>query len=112
MFSNIVLIVVGIVFAIVGRAFWGINITNKQMRDKINKRFGFTDSQEENAKIDIAGRRVVRILIFIPLCAIVAIVTGLFIAVINHTLAGHLASGIGFLVGMIDLIVIFCLSRD
>ncbi len=112
LFSNIVLIAVGIVLAIVGRALWGINITEKQMGIKINKRFGFPDSPERNAKKDDAGRRILRIIVFTPLCATVAIVTGLLVAEINNTMAGYFASGVGVLVVLIDLIVIFCLSRD
>ena len=111
-FSNIILIAIGIVLALVGRIFWGINKTNNQLSDKMNKRFGFADSPMERSKEVIGARRIIRILILVPLCSIVAIVSGMFVAEINHTWAGYWVSGIGALIVFIDLIVIFCLSRE
>lgn len=110
--SNTIFIAMGIILALVGRFLWGINVTNRQLREKINKRFSFTELDDDNTDMDVAGRRIVRMLIFIPLCSIVAIVTGLLIAEINHTRAGFWASGVGALVVLIDLVVIFCLSRE
>lgn len=111
-FSNIILIAIGIVLALVGRIFWGINKTNNQLSDKMNKRFGFADSPMERSKEVIGARRIIRILILVPLCSIVAIVSGMLVAEINHTWAGYWVSGIGALIVFIDLIVIFCLSRE
>lgn len=110
--SNIIFIVVGIVLAIVGRIFWGINKTHDRMIDKFYKRFDYLDSPKEKSKTTVGERWLLRILIFIPLCSLVAMVTGLLVEEIENTQAGLWVAGAGVLVVLIDLVVMICLSRD
>lgn len=106
------LIIAGIVLAIVGRLRWGITVTQKKVWDTITTRFNLADSPELKEVSIKSARRIIRILILIPACSAVMIVTGLLANGVTDIRRGWLYVSIGIIILAIDLIVIGILNRD
>ena len=109
---SIISITLGIGIGLLGRFSWGIKKTQRRVWDTIIKKFNLPDSQELRATSIISAKRIIRMLILAPACSIVTIVTGLFAANVTGVYFGHICSGAGLVVGLVDIIVITIISKD
>lgn len=105
------LITAGIGLAILGRAKWGVGKTQRHIWDTMVRKFALPDSEELKVTSIVSARQILRILVLVPACSIVAMVTGLLTAEVADLQLGYGCSIGGVIALVIDLIVMKVLSK-